>query len=83
MRRICEETLLNKLGFSKKFLRNVLYMRRSALGIGILKPKIIVDALVIKLYFGHKRAKTRMSKLIQISKDIMFVEGEHNMEVLE
>ena len=41
----CEEPLLIKLGLSRKFPRNVLCSRKSALGVRIMTPKTIIDIL--------------------------------------
>ena len=69
MIRIYEPTILQKLGLSQKFSHKILYTRKSALGIGILKPSTIVDTLAIKLYIGHKQQKSRIAALIQVNKE--------------
>ena len=51
--KIYEKTVLTKLGLSKKFLRAILYSRKMLLGLGLLKPSIIIETLVLKLYTGH------------------------------
>ena len=63
--RIYELIILRKLNLSSKFLRRIFYARKSLLGIGIMKPSIIVDTLVLKLYISHKRQNSRISKIIQ------------------
>jgi len=62
-----KKTILNKLGLSKKFLRDILYARKSALGIGLLKPTTIIAILAAKLYVGHMRKNNRISNIIQIN----------------
>ena len=69
LQKIYEPVILRKLKLSEKFPRKVLYMRNSALGIGLLKPRTIVDLLSLKLYLGHHRAKTKESKMMQINED--------------
>jgi len=59
-----EETILNKLDYSKKFLRNMLYIRRTALRIGLIKLRIIVKILALKLHIEHKKANTRIARLV-------------------
>ena len=59
--RISKPVILVKLGLSEKFLRIILYARKTALGIGIMKPSTIIAILVIKLYLGHKRADNRIA----------------------
>ena len=53
LRKLHEETILNKLDYSKKFLRNMLCIRRIALRIGLIKLRIIVKTLALKLHIGH------------------------------
>ena len=77
-----KSTLINKLGCSKKFLRRILCARKSALGIGIMRPNTIADMLALKLYFRHKRVETRIGNLIQIIEDIATVESEYNKNIM-
>jgi len=53
--------ILNKLQLTEKFLRRLLYMRRDALSIGLIKPRTTINILVIKLYIGYQRASTPIS----------------------
>ena len=53
--KIYKLVLLVKLDLSKKFPRNILYTRKIALEVGIMKPSIIIAVLAIKLYLGYKR----------------------------
>ena len=52
--KIYEPTILRKLGLSQKFLRRVLYTRKTAMGVEITKSLTIVDTLLLKLYIGYK-----------------------------
>ena len=51
--KIYEPVILQKLGLSIKFPRNVLYARKSALEVGLIAPSTIIDTLALKLYVGH------------------------------
>ena len=62
--RIYKQMILWKLRLSKKFPRRILYVRKSVLGIGIMKPSTIVDTLALKLYISYKRQGSRILKLI-------------------
>jgi len=42
-------------------------MRRNALRIGLLKLRTIIETLALKLYVEYKRAKTKITKLININ----------------
>ena len=64
LKKIYEPVLLRKLRLSEKFPRRILYSRKLVLGVRLLAPRIIVDALALKLYIGHKRANKRIGKII-------------------
>ena len=59
--RISEPVILVKLELNKKFPRIILYTRKIALGIEIMKLSTIIVLLVIKLYLEHKRADDRIA----------------------
>ena len=48
LRKLCESKFLKKVELSEKFLRAVLYSRKSALGLGLMKLLTIIDALALK-----------------------------------
>ena len=83
LKAIYEEPILIKLGYSKKFPRRVLYMRKNVLGIGLLRPKTIMKILALKLYIGYKRVNTIINQLINTIEDIHFVKSSYNEEVLK
>ena len=53
--KIHEEPLLVKLGLSSKYYRKALCNRKEALGIRLMKPKIIVDMVKLKLFVDNKQ----------------------------
>ena len=53
--KISELVLLKKLELSEKFPREILYARKSALGVGLLKPSTIITILTLKIYTYKKR----------------------------
>ena len=65
-----EEQILRRLGYSIKFPRKVLYMRRNILGIDLLRLKTIMETMALKLYIGHKRTNTTIANLIKTSEDM-------------
>jgi len=69
LKQIYESIILRKLELSENFPRAVLYLRKTALGVGLLSPKTIIDALARKLYLRHQRADDRIGKVIQINED--------------
>ena len=68
--KVCKAIILKKLRFSKKFLRKVLYSRKIALGISLIKPSIIIAALALKRCISYKRMKSNISKMIDINEEI-------------
>ena len=58
LKKIYEPVLLQKMGLNIKFLRKIMYTCKTALGIGLIAPRIIVDTLALKLYLGYKRAES-------------------------
>ena len=66
LKRLYEEPLLIKLGLSQNFLWKVLYSRKSALGIGIMKPSSIINILRAKLYLGNKRKDSIANEAIKL-----------------
>ena len=43
LKRIYKESLLLKMGLGRKFSCSILYSRKSALGVGIIIPKTIIN----------------------------------------
>ena len=66
---INEPVILRKLKLSERFPRKVLHMRNSALGVGLIAPRTIVEVLALKLHVGHQRARSKVAKIIQINED--------------
>lgn len=59
-----EASFLRKVGLSEKFLRVVMCMRKSVLGLGLMKPSTITDMLVLKQYLVHQSSKTKVETMI-------------------
>jgi hypothetical protein len=69
LKKIYEPVILRKMGLSEKFPRAVLYSRQTALGVGLMSPKTIIDSLALKLYVGHQRYRSELSKMIRINEE--------------
>ena len=50
--------------------KEILYIRKTALGIGLIKISTVVETLALKLYIRNKRAKNRIARLLSIIKDL-------------
>ena len=75
--------ILRKLNLSERFPRKVLYMRNSALGVGLMAPRTIVDVLALKLYVGHQRARSKVAKIIQINEDNARMSYGYSASIIE
>jgi len=69
LKKIYEPVVLKKLGLSEKFPRSILYSRKTALGVGLMAPNTIMSILALKLYVGHNRIKSEISKMIRINEE--------------
>jgi len=78
-----EATMLNKLGLSQKFPKELIYSRREALGVGLLKPSTIIAILATKQYFGHKRMRGRISNIININEEKAALEYGYSSNITE
>jgi len=58
-------------------------MRKNVLGIRLVTSIIVVKTLVLKLHIGYKRAKTKISKVIQIIKKLLFTEYKLNSNTIK
>ena len=69
LKKIYEEPMLIKLGFSKKFPRTAFYTRKSTLGVGIMKSETIIAILKLKQYIGNMRKLGNAGKLIRVQEE--------------
>ena len=60
--------MLNKMGLSVNFPRTILHARKTAIGIGLMDPSVITDALAMKLCLEHKRKNDEVATIIRINK---------------
>ena len=56
------------------FSRVVLYLRRNAIGVGLIRPKIVITMQVCEWYIRNLRAQTRVARLIRINKETIIIE---------
>ena len=63
-----------KLGMT--FLRAVLYLRRNMIGIGLIRPKIIIVMQACKLYLVNLRVQMRIARIIRINEEAIIIEYE-------
>ena len=80
---IYELLILKKLGLSEKFPRKILYMKKSALGIEIMKLLTMIVIIVVKLYLGYKKLGTKVGKIITINEQIQFFQSGYSIYLIE
>lgn len=51
LKRIHDTPILKKLGLSIKLPCEVMYMRKTALGLGLIEPNVVLTILTLKQYF--------------------------------
>ena len=81
LRRTCEEPLLVELGLSRKFPRNVLHSRKSALGVGIMTPRTMIDTLKENLHLGNIKKQGVTSNTIDAKKEHLQVGTGRDMQI--
>ena len=83
LRKIYKETILEKLGLSKKFSRKVSCIKKNVLEIRLVILIIVVEIRVLKLCIVHKKAKIRISKVIWINEKLLFIEYKLNSDTIK
>ena len=83
LKKIYEPVILRKMGLSEKFLRCVLYSRRTVLGIGLMFLRMIMDILALKLYVGHNRMESEVARMIKVNEKNEMLHYGYSTRVLE
>jgi len=74
LRKLHETTLAKKLRLGSNFLRAAMHSRKSAVGIGLMKPKTVIAILACKLCVGNVRAKTKIGKIVRMQEESLMIE---------
>ena len=53
-------------------------MRKSALGLGLIKPSTAIKSQALKLYAGHHWLKTKLVKLNRINNELQMIEDGYS-----
>jgi len=83
LRKIYEPVILKKMGLSVKFSRDILHTRQMALGVGLMSPKTIMNILALKLYIGHNKFDSDVSKMIKINEENAWLHYGYADEVID
>ena len=81
--KMTEPALLRKLGLSINFPRTVMYEAHNILGLGFMKPRIMIAAYMIKMPLGNMSLETNTSVLIQSLKEYDVVESGIENEIVK
>jgi len=81
LKQIYKEPLLIKLGLSRNFPQSILYSRKSALGIEIMTPNIIIAILKAKLYLGNMRVGSNTTKAVSVQEEYLKLEAGRDIDV--
>ena len=71
LKRTYEAPLLRKLQLSTRFPKELLYVWKLWLGVGLLAPKTVLAILKLKVYIEYKRIKRKVTKFIEIHEDLV------------
>ena len=74
LRKLYETTIAKKLRLGSNFPRAAMHSRKSAVGIGLVKPKTVIAILACKLHVGNVRAKTKIGKIIRMQEESLMIE---------
>ena len=82
LKSIYENIILKKFGLSEKFPHEVLYMRKSALGLGLIKPSTAIELQALKLYIEHYQIKTNLTKLNRINDELQMIKEGYSKHLV-
>ena len=70
---MCETKIAKKLRLGRNFPRTSLCSKKNSVGIGLIKPKIVVAILARKLHIENLTANTKISKTIQMQEESLTI----------
>ena len=73
LKHIYEVPILRKIGLSSKFPKELLYARRSTLGVGLITLNTALSIAALKLYISNKRMGNRANEMIRINEEYSYV----------
>ena len=65
LKKLYEGPILEKLRLTKKFPRDVMYISKEGLGLGLLSPETCLAVQQLKLYFGNNRVNGNTNQMIR------------------
>ena len=73
--KMCEEPIIIKLGLSAKCLGKALCYQKGALGIGLMKPRTIVNMIKLKLFISNEQKNGNAKLAIECQEEFYQVEA--------
>ena len=70
------------MGLSVNFSRKSLCARKTAIGIELIAPTTIVNALSMKLSLGDKRKNNKVAEIIRINEKNVKIQHRHTTHVI-
>ena len=70
LKNIFELPTVRKMGLGNNFPRKLLHVKKSALGVGLIEPKTVIDSLALNFHAGNKRSKGELKKVIGTNEEI-------------
>jgi len=83
LKKIYKISLLTKLKLGEKFLRQILYTRRIALGVGIIQPCTAIAMATLRLYFGNIRTKSNAGNMILALEELQEANTGYSKRAIE
>ena len=81
--KIYKPVILKKLGLSEKFPQKILYARKTASGVRILKQSTIIVIFVLKLYLEYKHCEDKIAEIISINEENARLQYGYKEHIIE
>lgn len=78
LKKIHETPILKKLGLSTKLPCEVMYMSKTALGLGLIEPNTVLSILTLKQYFRHVRMNSDTANITKANEELSQVENRRS-----
>ena len=82
LRKLYKAPLLSKLGFNINFPRDVMYVSKEMIRLGLFLPTTMIVIQGLKLFLGNKRIKLNVARMINVLEEQMWVEGGLNTNIV-
>ena len=70
LKTIFELIIIRKMWLGDNFPRKLLCVKKSALGVGLIEPKMVIDSLALELCSGNNRSKGELKRVSNMHEEI-------------